>query len=96
MEWVVAGTLQEIEKLALEFSPQERDEFIHRLIVSLEGTPKIRPTPCMGLGWENCTTLGGYGSGTDGMDSGRRGDDQTSRRNRQREVWCGSAMAGGA
>ncbi len=39
----MAGLLKDIEKQALQLSPQERDELIHRLIISLEGTPEDSP-----------------------------------------------------
>ncbi len=39
----MAAILKEIETQALQLSPQERGELIHRLIVSLEGVPKDSP-----------------------------------------------------
>ncbi len=39
----MAALLKEIEDQALQLSPQERGELIHRLIVSLEGTPEDSP-----------------------------------------------------
>jgi len=36
-------SLDELEKLALQLSPQERGELIHRLILSLEGEPEDTP-----------------------------------------------------
>jgi len=35
--------LDELERQALQLSPKERGELIHRLIVSLEGEPKESP-----------------------------------------------------
>lgn len=35
--------LKDIENQALQLSPQERGELIHRLIVSLEGVPEDSP-----------------------------------------------------
>jgi putative addiction module component (TIGR02574 family) len=40
LERVMAALLKEIENQALQLSPQARGELIHRLIVSLEGTPE--------------------------------------------------------
>jgi putative addiction module component (TIGR02574 family) len=42
-EHVMAAILEELENQALQLSPQERGELIHRLIVSLEG--KVEDTP---------------------------------------------------
>lgn len=39
----MAAILKELEDQALQLSPQERGELIHRLIVSLEGTPEDTP-----------------------------------------------------
>ena len=39
----MAAILKEVETQALQLSPQERGELIHRLIVSLEGVPKESP-----------------------------------------------------
>jgi putative addiction module component (TIGR02574 family) len=39
----MAAILKELETQALQLSPQERGELIHRLIVSLEGSPKDSP-----------------------------------------------------
>lgn len=39
----MAALLKEIENQALQLSPQERGELIHRLIVSLEGAPEDTP-----------------------------------------------------
>lgn len=39
----MAAILKELEDRALQLSPQERGELIHRLIVSLEGTPEDTP-----------------------------------------------------
>lgn len=39
----MAALLKEIENQALQLSPQERGELIHRLIVSLEGTSEDTP-----------------------------------------------------
>jgi putative addiction module component (TIGR02574 family) len=39
----MAATLKELETQALQLSPQERGELIHRLITSLEGVPKDSP-----------------------------------------------------
>lgn len=39
----MAALLKERESQALQLSPQERGELIHRLIVSLEGTPADTP-----------------------------------------------------
>lgn len=39
----MAATLKELETQALQLSPQERGELIHRLIVSLEGVSKDSP-----------------------------------------------------
>lgn len=36
----MAALLKEIEDQALQLSPRERGELIHRLIISLEGTPE--------------------------------------------------------
>ena len=35
--------LEELENQALQLSPQERSELIHRLIISLDGEPKESP-----------------------------------------------------
>ena len=39
----MAAILKEIESQALQLSPQERGELIHRLIISLEGEPEESP-----------------------------------------------------
>ena len=39
----MAAILKEIESQALQLSPPERSELIHRLIVSLEGEPEESP-----------------------------------------------------
>jgi putative addiction module component (TIGR02574 family) len=39
----MAAILKELEDQALQLSPQERGELIHRLIVSLESTPEDTP-----------------------------------------------------
>lgn len=39
----MTATLEEIESQALQLSPQERGELIHRLIVSLEGESEDTP-----------------------------------------------------
>ena len=39
----MAENLKEIESQALQLSPQERGELIHRLILSLEGEPEDSP-----------------------------------------------------
>ena len=39
----MAAILKELENQALQLTPQERGELIHRLIVSLEGTPEDTP-----------------------------------------------------
>lgn len=39
----MAALLKELEDQALKLSPQERGELIHRLIVSLKGTPEDTP-----------------------------------------------------
>lgn len=39
----MATILKELENQALQLSPKERGELIHRLIVSLEGTPEDTP-----------------------------------------------------
>jgi putative addiction module component (TIGR02574 family) len=43
MENIMAAILKEIENQALQLSPQERGELIHRLIVSLDGEPEESP-----------------------------------------------------
>jgi putative addiction module component (TIGR02574 family) len=43
LEYIVAAILKEIESQALQLSPPERGELIHRLIVSLEGEPEDSP-----------------------------------------------------
>jgi putative addiction module component (TIGR02574 family) len=43
MESVMAAVLKEIESQALQLSPPERSELIHRLIISLEGEPEESP-----------------------------------------------------
>jgi putative addiction module component (TIGR02574 family) len=40
---MMAAILKEIENQALQLSPPERGELIHRLIVSLEGEPEDSP-----------------------------------------------------
>lgn len=39
----MATILEELEEQALHLSPKERGQLIHRLIVSLEGTPEDTP-----------------------------------------------------
>lgn len=39
----MAALLQKLENQALQLSPKERSELIHRLIVSLDGTPEESP-----------------------------------------------------
>lgn len=39
----MAAILKEIEDQALSLSPKERGELIHRLIISLDGTPEDSP-----------------------------------------------------
>lgn len=39
----MAQTLEKLEAEAMQLSPQERGELIHRLIVSLEGEPEDTP-----------------------------------------------------
>ena len=39
----MAAILEELENQALQLSPRERGELIHRLIVSLEGEPEESP-----------------------------------------------------
>ncbi|NDP48514.1 MAG: addiction module protein [Sulfuriferula multivorans] len=39
----MAAILEELENQALQLTPQERGELIHRLIISLEGTPEDTP-----------------------------------------------------
>lgn len=39
----MAAILEELENQALQLTPQEHGELIHRLIVSLEGTPEDTP-----------------------------------------------------
>lgn len=39
----MAAILKELETQALQLTPQERGELIHRLIVSLEGDPEDTP-----------------------------------------------------
>jgi putative addiction module component (TIGR02574 family) len=39
----MGAMLEELENKALQLSPQERGELIHRLIVSLEGEPEDTP-----------------------------------------------------
>jgi putative addiction module component (TIGR02574 family) len=43
LEYVMAAILKEIESQALQLSPPERGELIHRLIVSLEAEPEDSP-----------------------------------------------------
>ena len=43
MENIMAANLKEIENQALQLSPEERGELIHRLVVSLEGEPEGSP-----------------------------------------------------
>ena len=43
MEFIMAAILKEIESQALQLSPPERGELIHRLILSLEGEPEDSP-----------------------------------------------------
>jgi len=39
----MAANLKEIESQALQLSPEERGELIHRLVISLEGEPEDSP-----------------------------------------------------
>ena len=39
----MAAILKEIESQALQLSPPERGELIHRLVISLDGEPKDSP-----------------------------------------------------
>ncbi|SCZ84812.1 addiction module protein [Nitrosomonas mobilis] len=39
----MSAILEELENQALQLSPKERGELIHRLIVSLEGEPEASP-----------------------------------------------------
>gem|GEM_PF-327368 len=43
MENIMATILKEIENQALQLSPPERSELIHRLIISLESDPEESP-----------------------------------------------------
>ncbi|MGP1679803.1 MAG: addiction module protein [Burkholderiales bacterium] len=43
MENIMAANLKEIESQALQLSPEERGELIHRLVISLEGEPEDSP-----------------------------------------------------
>ena len=43
MENIMAAVLKEIESQALQLSPPDRSELIHRLIVSLEDEPEDSP-----------------------------------------------------
>jgi putative addiction module component (TIGR02574 family) len=47
----MAALLKEIEDQALQLSPRERGELIHRLIISLEGTPEDTPE-AIALAWD--------------------------------------------
>lgn len=47
----MAAILKEIEEQALQLSPPERGELIHRLIVSLEGDPDA-PPDAIAHAWE--------------------------------------------
>ena len=47
----MAALLKEIEDQALQLSPRERGELIHRLIISLEGTPEDTPE-AIALTWD--------------------------------------------
>jgi len=42
-EAIMGAMLEELENQALQLSPKERGELIHRLIVSLEGVPEDSP-----------------------------------------------------
>ncbi len=48
----MAAVLKEIENQALQLSPPERGELIHRLIVSLEGEPEDSPE-VIAQAWES-------------------------------------------
>lgn len=47
----MAALLKEIEDQALQLSPRERGELIHRLIISLEGTPEDT-SEAIALAWD--------------------------------------------
>ena len=47
----MTAILKEVESQALQLSPPERGELIHRLIVSLEGTPEDTPE-AIALAWD--------------------------------------------
>lgn len=47
----MAALFKEIEDQALQLSPRERSELIHRLIISLEGTPENTPEAIV-LAWD--------------------------------------------
>ncbi|MBE0625464.1 MAG: addiction module protein [Burkholderiales bacterium] len=47
----MAADLKEIESQALQLSPEERGELIHRLIVSLEGQPEDSPE-AIAMAWD--------------------------------------------
>jgi putative addiction module component (TIGR02574 family) len=42
-EAIMGAILEDLESQALQLSPKERGELIHRLIVSLEGEPEDTP-----------------------------------------------------
>jgi len=42
-EAIMGAILEDLENQALQLSPKERGELIHRLIVSLEGEPEDTP-----------------------------------------------------
>lgn len=47
----MATILEELEEQALHLSPEERGQLIHRLIVSLEGTPEDTPE-AIAIAWD--------------------------------------------
>ena len=61
--------LAELEEHALHLSPEERGQLIHRLIVSLEGTPEDTPRHRPGLGRRDRPACGGNRFRQSGVDS---------------------------
>lgn len=47
----MATILEELEEQALHLTPEERRQLIHRLIVSLEGTPEDTPE-AIAIAWD--------------------------------------------
>ena len=47
----MATILEELEEQALHLTPEERSQLIHRLIVSLEGTPEDTPE-AIAIAWD--------------------------------------------